>query len=343
MKKYLLTQAVLTALVCTPLIAGADLVSSQQTTLRLKILGTTQCSDDIDNDSDGHIDFPDDSDCTGYADDDERAASAGGGSGGGGGGGGGGGTGILAAPTSGSVIFSGLSYPGSTVTLLRSGVIAATTRVGADATFQIRIDGLSAGLGLFSIFSEDENGNRSPAIPIPVSASLGSVIDVSGMFLAPTISTDLIQVRQGDPVTILGKSIPSSDITITVHSARTVLLSTHSDATGAYAYTYITDNLETGDHTAVARASRGSQVSDQGSMVHFTVGTDNLPRPKNQTTTACAMRRGDVNCDGKVNLVDFSIVAFWYKKQGAPAKVDINHDGKVTLSDLSIMAFNWTG
>ena len=54
-------------------------------------------------------------------------------------------------------------------------------------------------------------------------------------------------------------------------------------------------------------------------------------------------KRGDVNADCKVNLVDFSIVAYWYGRTNPPKTVDINGDGKINLVDFSIMAYNWTG
>ena len=58
--------------------------------------------------------------------------------------------------------------------------------------------------------------------------------------------------------------------------------------------------------------------------------------------------KGDLNKDGKVNLVDFSIAAFWYKRSTSdafkPIEIErLNGDGKVDLTDLSIMAYYWTG
>lgn len=57
---------------------------------------------------------------------------------------------------------------------------------------------------------------------------------------------------------------------------------------------------------------------------------------------------GDLSKDGRVNLVDFSILAYWYKKELAPnfiitEKERLNGDGKIDLTDFSIMAYNWTG
>jgi hypothetical protein len=50
-----------------------------------------------------------------------------------------------------------------------------------------------------------------------------------------------------------------------------------------------------------------------------------------------------MNNDKQVNLVDFSIAAYWYKRPSPPANIDLNSDGKVDLVDFSIMAYYWTG
>jgi hypothetical protein len=44
-----------------------------------------------------------------------------------------------------------------------------------------------------------------------------------------------------------------------------------------------------------------------------------------------------------VNLVDFSILAYWYLKPNPDPKVDLNSDGIVDLVDFSILAYYWTG
>jgi hypothetical protein len=51
--------------------------------------------------------------------------------------------------------------------------------------------------------------------------------------------------------------------------------------------------------------------------------------------------RADLNKDGKVNLVDFSIMLTAWNS--ANANADINEDGRVGLADFSILLFNWTG
>ena len=63
-----------------------------------------------------------------------------------------------------------------------------------------------------------------------------------------------------------------------------------------------------------------------------------------KNNNSCGTLIGDLNCDGRVNIIDFSIMAYWYnKKTTPPTKIDLNGDGKITLIDFSIMAFYWTG
>jgi hypothetical protein len=59
-------------------------------------------------------------------------------------------------------------------------------------------------------------------------------------------------------------------------------------------------------------------------------------------------QKGDVNGDCRVNLVDFSITAYWYKRSvstefmGIEA-LQLSDDGLINLVDFSILAYYWTG
>ena len=99
--------------------------------------------------------------------------------------------------------------------------------------------------------------------------------------------------------------------------------------------------LEYGSHSTKSKASIGNQlISGYSYAANFKVGTKNVAAVG---IVAQSNIQGDQNVDGKVNLVDFSILAFWFKRLNPPSKVDLNHDGKVDLIDFSIMAYNWTG
>lgn len=53
---------------------------------------------------------------------------------------------------------------------------------------------------------------------------------------------------------------------------------------------------------------------------------------------------GDINKDGHINIVDFSIMMFyWGQTDPANPCVDLNHDHLVDITDFSIMLYWWTG
>lgn len=72
------------------------------------------------------------------------------------------------------------------------------------------------------------------------------------------------------------------------------------------------------------------------------------PPPVILTTTppsAAACKGADLNCDYKVNSIDFSILLYFWKTSPpfSNPRVDINKDGKVDSVDFSIMLYQWGG
>jgi hypothetical protein len=262
---------------------------------------------------------------------------------GGGGGGGGGGGAILPSTTStgtATVNFSGRAYPKSTITLLKDAQVVASTIADANAAFQMSLANLAGGNYIFSVYSEDSKGNRSSLLSFPVSVTANATTNIGGIFISPTIDVDKAQVKQGDNIAIFGQSSPQSSITITVNSTNELFLQAKSDAVGAYLYNLDTTPLEMGSHAAKSKAAVSGEISDFGQTISFAVGTQNILK---QAAAKCGI--GDLNCDGRVNLIDFSIMAYWYQRtlSGNGVKADLNHDNKVNLTDFSILASHWTG
>ncbi|TSD06643.1 MAG: Uncharacterized protein Greene07144_1133 [Parcubacteria group bacterium Greene0714_4] len=162
---------------------------------------------------------------------------------------------------------------------------------------------------------------------------------MSGIFIAPTITVDKSEVKRGDNIAIFGQSVPQSEITIAVNSEEEMFVKTPADKDGAYLYNFDTAPLEIGSHLAKSKSALNGEISSFSKSVGFTVGTKNVASVKK---VAQALK-GDANGDSRVNLIDFSIVAYWYKRPSPPAHVDLNNDKKVDLVDFSIMAFYWTG
>jgi len=259
-----------------------------------------------------------------------------------GGGGGGGGGGIILSQET-KVVFEGLAFPSNSVTLLKDAQVAATTVTGGDARFSLSLSNITAGNYIFSVYGEDKDGYRSSLQTFPLSVTAGATTKVSGIFIAPTISTDKAEVRRGDTVTIFGQTAPSADVLIEVNSEEPLFAKVPASAVGVYLYNFDTSALLYGSHSAKSKASRDGQITGFSSLINFKVGDRNVDR-----TLPTRVLKGDINGDGRVNLIDFSIAAFWYKRilsaEFAQKEIErLNGDGQVNLVDFSIMAFYWTG
>ncbi len=166
---------------------------------------------------------------------------------------------------------------------------------------------------------------------------------ITGIFLAPTLAVDKLVVEHGDNIAIFGQTAPESMVTIGVASEHETFYTISSDEDGVFLYNLDTAPLERGDHETRAKAENAGQITGFGRTVGFAVGDETIFN----TRLGCP-ERGDLNNDCRVNLVDFSIAAFWYKQPLSPTflaveKAKLNDDGIVDLVDFSIMAFYWTG
>jgi len=249
-----------------------------------------------------------------------------------------GGGGGYTAPAETKVNFTGKAYPKSTVTLLKDAQIVATTVAGTDATFTMSLTGLSAGNYIFSVYSEDNKGNRSSLLTFPVGVTFGVVTNVSGIFIAPTIDVDKEEVRRGENIAIFGQSLPVANITIQISSEQEIFVSTVSDSGGVYLYNFGTEVLDYGNHFTKSKSAKDQEISSFSQAIGFLVGTKTVLKEVIKIP-----EKGDLNDDKKVNLIDFSILAYWYQRPSPLAKVDLNNDGKINLIDFSIMAYYWTG
>lgn len=335
---------ILVSLAClSPYLMRADIASSHTAVLQVTITrGSSQCEDGVDNDGDSLVDYPDDLGCLADTDNDETNPSSGSSSGGGGSssGGGGGGGGIIPTASMASVIFTGRAYPGSSVTVLKDGVIIAAANIGADGMFNIRADNISSGSHLFGVYALDRQGNRSPTVSSGVVVTPSVVTTISGIFIAPTINVDKSEVKKGNPITIFGVAVPEASLAINVNSETELNFETKADKDGLYSYTFLTTPLARGSHTAQSLANVSGEVSGSSQIVGFTVGARDVAKKK---TIAATPSVSDINNDGKINITDFSVMAFWYKKNNPPKAYDLNKDGKISLIDFSIMASAWTG
>lgn len=288
-----------------------------------------QCSDGSDNDGDGAIDYPADSDCVDSNDNDESGVSLPAPRG----------VGVVLDTTAkGTVVFTGRAYPRSRVHLLKDGSVATTTIAGNDAQFRFLMSELPKGTYLFGVSAEDNQEMHSGLFSLSLVVTPGAVTNVANIFLSPTIAIDRSEVRRGDNVTVRGKSFPNSEVIISFLSDTEKAFTVVSDTEGNYIYSVGTSALKNGNYAIRTKSRFSEEMSADSIMVQFSVGSET----KN-IVSGSGVPQGDMNGDKHVDITDFSILAYWYQRLAPPSKIDFDKDGKITMADFSILAFYWTG
>jgi cysteine-rich repeat protein len=263
-----------------------------------------------------------------------ETADAGGGATGGGGGSSAGGRDTELGDT--EVTLQGKGYPNTTINILLDGDSVGSVRTNSlgDFLFNTQTD---PGPASFSFWANDISGTRSSTFTTTFEVTQGAVTNVSGILLPPTIRASATQINPGAIVRLEGQAAPSVTVEVVVDSSTRTLTAT-SDATGRWGVDLNTTGLSASTHTVKARFIQGSgsvrRESAYGSVIQLFVGVAGKP-----TSNA------DLNRDGKVNLIDFSILVFWWGTAGGNSNppADINLNAKVGLEDFSILLFNWTG
>lgn len=239
-------------------------------------------------------------------------------------------------------IFKGLAYPESIVSLLKNGIVIAQIPSNQDGSFDIRVRNLNPGVYSFGLRAQDKNGLQSKLVLFTIFISSSVATIVEGIFMPPTITTDKIIVKKGEQIIVGGSSAPNAVVRLSVASSFELLKKVEANASGTWSYSLDSKDLDMGDYNVKAKSLLLTDLSSYSEIVPFSVGTASTIRPKKSLLYGFR-KRCDLNDDGRVNLLDFSIMAFWYKRSTFPPKVDLNSDNRVNLTDLSILAYCWTG
>ncbi len=239
----------------------------------------------------------------------------------------------------GRVVITGYAFPRSTVSVLVDGELAVSSRAGADGSYSITLDAIARGVYTFGVYAVDVNSTRSSTFSTSFTVTGARTSALSNINLAPTIKVSPDPVTPGDTLTLSGFTQPNAVVTLENErdgsAASRQTITANADASGAWSTTISTGNFSVGTYKARAKSAvAGGVVTNFSSYVLYGVGQAAV-RPIN----------ADLNRDGKVNLVDFSILLFWWGTDGGSSdpSADINGDAKVNLVDFSILLFNWTG
>ncbi len=233
-----------------------------------------------------------------------------------------------------SVTLSGWTAPQSTVRIMRDGVLEKSVQARPDGSFRADITGLERGLYTFTASALDPGGARSASVATTLTLQQGTSNAVSDIMIPPTLVLERETVAKGEGAVASGRSVPGAriDLALTAAGAAASTLVATSSATGAWRIEVPASKLAGGTYALKARAVAGdSRQSGFSSIVYLGVGGPPL-KPVSGAT--------DLNGDGRVNLIDFSIMLTGWQKDGPG---DINGDGTVNLADFSILLFAWTG
>ena len=248
---------------------------------------------------------------------------------------GGGGGGQIIPVGSASVVLKGKAYPGAYVTILKDGSVAATISADPSANFEATLTGLPAGIRTFGLWSEDKDGRKSLTLSFTSMLTAGTITTFSGLFLSPTIDLDATVLEKGEILNIFGYTYPKSEVNVFINSESEIVEKVTAGNDGGWLLALNTLDIEAGSHSTRSKAvSPESEISPFSQSLDFKVLKEGEQRP---------CQGADLNFDGKVNLIDFSILLyFWEQSNPSNICADINSDRNVDLIDFSIMMYYWT-
>ena len=279
----------------------------------------------------------------------EGPTSGSGGSGGGGGGGsgrssgveGGGGFESTDGPYEsgdGQVTISGYAYPNAQVVVMVDGQIANSIRANSTGAYSVVVDAIARGAYTFGVYAEDASGARSSTFSTSFTVSGARASRLSNINITPSITVDPDPAEPGEMIELSGYTLPNATVSLELsrsNGSSQSQLTAVSDSSGRWRTTFDTTGLARDTYRVRAKAEQlEGRKTNFSEYEYFGIGQ-----------TADRPLSPDLNRDGSVNLIDFSILLFWWQSNGGDSDppADINQDGGVNLTDFSILLFNWTG
>ncbi len=215
--------------------------------------------------------------------------------------------------------FSGYSSPGAFITVLDGSSVVGTTSAASDGTFAKSLTNQVAGSHTYGLISADGASVSTPQINFLVSLQSNAETTVSNILMPPTITQG-----SGPRPGVYGSAAPDSEITLFV-SPDGITESATTDSAGAWNHTFQAA-LPAGAHSVYAVAStQAGLVSAASATINFNV--------------TCIS--ADYNCSGRVDIIDFSILMYYWGTSDPTA--DLNGDNIIDLTDFSIMMYYWNG
>lgn len=259
---------------------------------------------------------------------------------------------VIATKTDGSIVISaeieadvgvlrisGFASPGMFLSFAEGGSVIGTALANESGAFSQIFPGIAPTNHNILISGADTKLRTTPNTLIEVFTRPRELTIVSGIIIPPTIEIDKEQIARGEVLNISGRGTPGYKLKIFTEAPVNSFEVT-VDALGDYAFAMSdTANLEYGDHKVYALVQDANGTQSLLSLTLFFRVVDSDPPPGGDPP--CDNSKGDLNCDNRVDLTDFSILLYYWGIFNETA--DINRDGNVNLVDFSIMMFYWQG
>ena len=213
--------------------------------------------------------------------------------------------------------FSGFTSPNAFVTILDSNTVVGTTSADAAGVFTKSLTNQTAGNHAFGIQVIDSGGASTPVINLLINLQPHAETIVGDLAMPVTITA-----QTGVRPVLGGTGTPGSTLSIFIEPGG-VIETAAVAPDGSWSHTLATQ-LPSGTVTAYVVASTPSGlVSAPSSTVSFDI--------------TCMI--ADYNCSGHIDMVDFSILMYYWGT--ADPTTDLNNDHIVDLTDFSILMFYW--
>lgn len=235
------------------------------------------------------------------------------------------------------VVIDGKAYPGAYVHILQDGKQVGVVPGSQTGSFHFEATGVTPGPVVFGFWAEDSKKTRSVTLTTTFQVVQSAVTSVSGVLLPPTIDAEKKTIPPGEKLNIFGETSPGAVMYTSLDSVASTASGTSALPDGKWGMSLDIASLKNEAlhsvkvQSDVVMEDKSTKRSGFSQSLGFYFGTRDVG----------TVVGSDVNNDGKINIVDFSILLFYWGT--SEITVDFNSDGKVNLTDFSILLFNWTG
>lgn len=229
------------------------------------------------------------------------------------------------------IIFEGIAYPWAILTLLEDGKVRRIVSLNQESGFKIDISNLTQGVYNFGLKAKDKQGRDSAIFTFAVTVFDQMITRVGDILMPPTIELQETNLLFNQTLSALGSATPQSKVIVFIDDQK--VSQEIAKSSGQWFFDYNIVYLTKGVHSikVIAQTKQGLTSSFSKSLIFYI--------EEEPLKLICA--EADLNNDGKVDIIDFSILLFWWG--GSSECADQNQDNIVNLIDFSIMMYYWTG